>query len=124
MDVVGSQAAVLCGLADSLPAAILFAGTHPSRTAGLVLMNGEASPFATGVSEEEVDARTQFVIEARGGPALGEIVFPDLVKRDPSFGPWFARSQRLAMTPTVAARAFSHIYDVHRGTRSCFSLTW
>ena len=63
MDVVGSQAAVLCGLADSVPAAILFAGTHPSRTAGLVLMNGEASPFPA-VSEEELAARIQLVSEA------------------------------------------------------------
>ena len=41
MDVVGSETAVLCALADSVPAAILFAGTHPARTAGLVLVNGE-----------------------------------------------------------------------------------
>ena len=112
MDVVGSQSAVLCGLADSVPAAILFAGTHPSRTAGLVLINGEASPLATGASEEEVAALTQLVVEAWGGPSLGELVFPDLVERDPSFSPWFARNQRVAMTPTVAARAFSHVPDV------------
>lgn len=113
MDVVGSQRAVLCALADSVPAAILFAGTHPSSTAGLVLMNGEAaSPLATGASEEELAARTQFVIEAWGGPGLCEVVCPDLAQRDTAFGPWFARSERLAMTPTVAARAFSHIYDV------------
>ena len=112
MNVVGSQRAVLCALADSVPAAILFAGTHPSRTAGLVLINGEASPLTKGVSEGDVAALTQFVVDAWGGPRLGEFVFPDLVKRDPSFGPWFARSQRLAMTPTVAARAFSHMYDL------------
>ncbi len=40
------------------------------------------------------------------------MVGPDLVKRDPTFAPWFERAQRLAMTPTVAARAFSHTFDV------------
>ena len=117
LDVVGSERAVLCGLADSGPGAILFAGTHPSRTAGLILINAEAGSLATpdhpvGFSDEELSAFTQFVIDAWGGPGLGEYLFPDVVKRDPSFGPWFAKAQRLAMTPTMAARAFSHIPDV------------
>ena len=39
------------------------------------------------------------------------MVGPGLVKRDPTL-PLVQRDQRLAMTPTVAARAFSHSYDV------------
>src|SRR5206468_4728543 len=42
LDAVGSQRAVLFGLGDASPLSVLFAATHPERTAGLILMN--ASP--------------------------------------------------------------------------------
>ena len=112
MDVVGSQRAVLCALADSVPAAILFAGTHPSRTVGVGPDQRRAPVHLRQECRRRNWPSAPSSLSRPGGPALGEFVCPDLVQRDTSFGPWFARSQRLAMTPRVAARAFSHIYDV------------
>jgi class 3 adenylate cyclase len=116
--VVGSEQAVFFGLADSGPAAILFAGSQPARTRGLVLANTDAGSLATsdpsGGSEEEIATLTQFVIDSWGTEALARYLFPDVTRRDPYFGPWFARNQRLSMTPTRAARAFSHIPDVRQ----------
>ena len=117
LDEVGSEAAVLFGFTDSGAAAILFAATHPSRTSGLILSNTQAGSVATpddpgAMSEEDVAALTEFIAGAWGTPSLNEYLFPDLMKRDPSFGRWFARSQRLAMTPTMAAREFSRLIDV------------
>jgi pimeloyl-ACP methyl ester carboxylesterase len=117
LDEVGSEAAVLVGSTDSGAAAIPFAATHPSGTSGLILSNTQAGSVATpddpgAMSEEDVTALTEFIVGAWGKPSLGEYLFPDLVKQDPTFGPWFARSLRLAMTPTMAAREFSHFTDV------------
>ena len=117
LDEVGSKAAVLFGTTDSGAAAILFAATHPSRTSGLILSNSQAGSVATpddpgAMSEEDVTAVTEFIVGGWGTPSLTEYLFPDLMKRDPSFVRWFARMQRLAMTPTMAAREFSHLTDV------------
>lgn len=46
LDAVGSERAVLCGVADSGAAAILFAGSHASRTQGLILINSDATTTA------------------------------------------------------------------------------
>lgn len=117
LDEVGSEAAVLGGFADSGPPAILFAATHPLRTSGLVLINTYAGFVETpddpgGMSEADVTALTEGILGAWGTAGLGEYLFPDLAKRDPSFSPWYARSQRLAMTPTMAAREFLDLTDV------------
>ena len=39
MDAGGSERAVICGLGEGGPLAMLFAATYPERTAGLVLIN-------------------------------------------------------------------------------------
>jgi class 3 adenylate cyclase len=117
LDAVGSERAVICGVVDSGAGAILFAGSHPSRTRGLVLINTQAGSLATsdypvGLPKEDLALLTQFVIDAWGTQSLGPRVCPDLVERDPSFGPWFAKAQRMFMTPTAAGRAFAHMVDV------------
>jgi class 3 adenylate cyclase len=119
LDAVGSDRAVICGVADSGPGALLFAGGHPSRTRGLMLVDTGAGPVATsdhpeGRSDDETAVMTQFVVDAWGTDGLGQYLFPESMKRDPSFGPWFARDQRMYMTPTAAGRAFSHRPDVRQ----------
>jgi class 3 adenylate cyclase len=117
LDAVGSERAVICGVTDSGPAAILFAGSHPSRTQGLVLINTQAGSLATpdypvGLPQEEIALLIEFVIDAWGTESLGQRVCPDLAQRDLSFGPWFAKNERMYMTPRAAGRAFTHIVDV------------
>lgn len=117
LDAVGSERAVICGIADSGPAAILFAGSHPSRTRGLVLINTQAGSLATadhtvGRSEEELAIWTQFVIDAWGTQSLAQYLFPDVIEHDPLVSPWFAKNQRMYMTPTAARRVFTQMVDV------------
>jgi class 3 adenylate cyclase len=111
LDAVESERAVISGLAEAGPAAILFAGSHPSRTRGLVLANSYAG-FAASISEEERARWAQFVIDTWGTESLAPITSPDVMETDPLVGPWSAKSQRLSMTPSAANRAFSQIVDV------------
>ena len=48
LDAVGSERAVLLGLSDGGPIAILFAASHPHRTRGMILVNTAASFSAPG----------------------------------------------------------------------------
>jgi pimeloyl-ACP methyl ester carboxylesterase len=49
MDAAGSERAFLFGISESGPLAVLFAATHPERTAGLVLCN----TFACGLRSDD-----------------------------------------------------------------------
>ncbi len=44
LDDLGSREAVLLAIPGALPTAALFAATHPSRTAALVVLEGNADP--------------------------------------------------------------------------------
>jgi pimeloyl-ACP methyl ester carboxylesterase len=117
LDAVGSDRAVICGVVDSGGPAILFAGSHPSRTRGLILINTQACAIAgpdypPGVPEEDLAKWVQLVRDAWGTDRLAQMLFPDLLKRDPLFGPWFAKIQRMYMTPRAAALAFQLPIDV------------
>ena len=52
LDTVGSERAVICGVADSGAAAILFVASDPSRCGGLILVNSQAFGN-TGPDDEE-----------------------------------------------------------------------
>ena len=41
MDAVGSERAVLLGVSEGAPLSMVFAATHPERTAGLIFVGGE-----------------------------------------------------------------------------------
>ena len=114
LDAVGSERAVLLGLSDGGPIAILFAASHPHRTRGLILVNTAASFSAAGDSPELAawDPRTrdqaaaqEFIAQAWGTPAMAELAFPDAA-RDPAFLRWALRSLRLAYSPRDASTMF------------------
>src|SRR5580693_8330740 len=46
LDDLGSREAVLLAITGGLPAAVLFAATHPSRTSALVVLEGYPDPLA------------------------------------------------------------------------------
>jgi class 3 adenylate cyclase/pimeloyl-ACP methyl ester carboxylesterase len=109
LDTVGTERAVIAGNADAGPAAILFAAIHPSRTGGLILMNTcarfEAAPdYPAGRSREDFVLITQLVEDTWGTEAMGPFTAPDLASRDPDFSPWFAKNQRMYMSPSAAAK--------------------
>jgi class 3 adenylate cyclase len=112
LDAVGSERAVLFGLSDGGPIAILFAASHPHRTRGLILANTAAS-FAPAETAAFFNPRLrdqtaiqEFVAQAWGTPAMAEFAFPDAA-RDPAFLRWALRSLRLAYSPRDASTLFA-----------------
>ena len=62
MDATGSERAILLGISEGGPMSLLFAATHPERTAGLVLLGTFprvmwAPDYPIGTSEEEMRRR-------------------------------------------------------------------
>ena len=110
LDAVGSERSVICGISDSGPAAILFVGSHPLRASGLILINNHVGALYSEVPNNE--ALAQFAMDTWGTQVLAEFISPDLVKRDPRLGPWFARNQRMYMSPGQARRTFAQQVDV------------
>jgi class 3 adenylate cyclase len=117
LDAVSSERAVICGLSDSGPAAILFVGSHPSRASGLILVNSHAinrgSIEGNGNQATQYDEEfARFVAENWGTQVLAEYISPGLAERDPLFGRWFAKNQRMYMPPGVARRSIGQQVDV------------
>ena len=109
LDAVGSELTVILGGADSGPAAILFAATHPARTRGLILQNtaarwAAAPDYPFGFTEDALALSTKFVQDAWGTRALVEFGMPEVARQDPDLGRWAAKSQRLYMSPRQASR--------------------
>jgi pimeloyl-ACP methyl ester carboxylesterase/DNA-binding CsgD family transcriptional regulator len=101
MDAVGSGRAALLGASEGAPMSILFAATYPERTRALVLYGGYAH-FHTWVSGRE--ALEEFIRSAEtswgGGKSLRHFA-PGRVS-DPRFAEWWARFERLSVSPTAA----------------------
>jgi class 3 adenylate cyclase/alpha-beta hydrolase superfamily lysophospholipase len=107
LDAVGSDQAVIWGGADSGPTAIVFAASHPSRTQALILMNTAArlsttADYLPGGSEDAVASTSHFVQDNWGTEAMAQYASPELYRRDPNFAEWFARTERLYMSPRQA----------------------
>jgi len=113
LDSAGSEGATLLGQADSGPAAILFAASHPERTRGLILINSvarwsSAPGYPAGHPKEVMVQLSQFVQDAWGTDALAEMSAPDLARRDPEYRRWFNRGARMYMSPKEASRLFTY----------------
>ena len=111
LDAVGSDQAVISGEGDSGPTAILFAASQPSRTQALILMNTAArlatiAGYLPGGSEDAVASTSQFVQDSWGTDAMAQYAAPELYRRDPDFAEWFARTERLYMSPRQARDVF------------------
>ncbi|UUO01106.1 adenylate/guanylate cyclase domain-containing protein [Mycolicibacterium novocastrense] len=102
LDELGSSEAVLIAGVGAMAAGTLFAATHPSRTTGLVVLEGYADPHAAregGPTPEEVLAA---MIDTWGTGVSQHVLNPDM--------PWneeiratFARFERLSASPSTAA---------------------
>jgi class 3 adenylate cyclase/pimeloyl-ACP methyl ester carboxylesterase len=111
LDAAGSDHAAICGGGDSGPTAILFAASHPSRTQALILMNTAArlattADYLPGGPDDAVASTSQFVQDSWGTGAMAQYAGPGISGRDPDFIEWFARSERLYMSPRQARDVF------------------
>ncbi len=98
LDAVGCQQAALLALAVPIP--LLFAATHPDRTAALVLADTTARVRRADNYPEGLpgDRENETLDATRGIESVGPIVAPTLVD-DVEFQGWFERAQRLTCAP-------------------------
>ena len=98
LDDLGSHAAVLLTLVGSFATGALFAATHPSRTAALVVLEGFADTSGIPHLEEAIAA----VVEMWGKGEYEYVVNPDMPWNEEIRATW-ARYERLAASPGTVA---------------------
>jgi class 3 adenylate cyclase/pimeloyl-ACP methyl ester carboxylesterase len=99
LDALGCERAALLGLGVPIP--LLFAATHPDRTAALVLADSSArvrywEDYPIGFPDELVDQHVHDALA--GGVTVQDRVAPSQVS-DPEFTRWFGRAERLTAPP-------------------------
>jgi class 3 adenylate cyclase len=116
MDAVGSECATVFGHGDGGHMALLFAATHPNRTAALVLADTyarrhRAPDYHCGVPPQIAEQLIEFILSTWG---TGQAVVqgsPDLA-RNPSFVEWRGRYERLAMSPGQFKSIYPLTYEL------------
>ena len=99
LDDLGSTEAVVLAFIASLAPAALFAATHPSRTAALVVLEGYADAGGTPLVQDEIKAAT--VGMWRSGK-IQHLMNPDMPWNEEIRTTW-ARHDRLAASPRTVA---------------------
>lgn len=112
LDAVGSERAVLLGMNDAGPIAVLYTATHPERVDGLVLCNTAArwmadSDYPTGATGEEVTAFVDLIRGQYGTPELAGLLLEKGADRPTA--EWWARILRAAATPRTAAAQYDYV---------------
>jgi class 3 adenylate cyclase len=103
LDDLGIGEAVLLASIGGLPAAVLFAATHPSRTAGLVVLEGYADPMAERTEGPTPEQMTAAAIAAWGTGDMHHLQNPDMPWNEEIRATW-ARLERLSASPGTFAR--------------------
>jgi class 3 adenylate cyclase/pimeloyl-ACP methyl ester carboxylesterase len=102
LDDLGSREAVLVAGVGAVATSVLFAATHPSRTAGLVVLEGFADPMAEhteGPTAEEMNAAT---LTMWGTGEIQHVLNPDMPWNEEIRAAW-ARYERLGASPGTVA---------------------
>jgi class 3 adenylate cyclase len=130
MDAAGSRRAVVFGASEAGPMAILFAATHPERTAALVVYGSmvrggwhEDDPVAINrwptraAFDRDITARFVEIRRSWGEPGFEEpgirVMSPSRVG-DTAFRDWLARLNRLGASPSavIALAQMNHQIDI------------
>ncbi|HKV22140.1 MAG TPA: adenylate/guanylate cyclase domain-containing protein [Mycobacterium sp.] len=99
LDAIGSREAFLVTYPGAIATAALFAATHPSRTAGLVVLNGHVDPpDRSAVQSEAIDT----LVATWGTGELQHLVNPDMPWNEEVRAAW-AREERLTASPRTVA---------------------
>lgn len=101
MDATGCGRSVLLGASEGAPMSILFAATYPKRTRALILYGGYAH-FHTWVMGREALADFVQRAEAEWGSGASLKHFAPDRMNDGLFRAWWARFERLSVSPTGA----------------------
>jgi pimeloyl-ACP methyl ester carboxylesterase len=106
MDAVGSPRAALMGTSEAGALSLLFAATHPSRTAALVLLNSYARlayapDYPQGIPAEQAQGLLQAIVEGWGKGVAFEALVASQAD-NAAMKAWWSRYQRLAASPGAA----------------------
>jgi class 3 adenylate cyclase/pimeloyl-ACP methyl ester carboxylesterase len=107
LDDLGSREAVLVTIHGSFATGALFAATHPSRTAALVVLEGYADLSGIADLEEEVAA----MVAVWGTGEYEYVINPDMPWNEEIRATW-ARHERLAASPGTAALVLPLLSEV------------
>ena len=102
LDDLGSREAVLLAGVGAVATGALFAATHPSRTAGLVVLEGFADPMVERTEGPEPEEFIAAMIPMWGTGELQHVWNPDMPWNEEIRAGW-ARHDRLAASPGTAA---------------------
>ena len=98
LDDLQSREAVLIAIPGALPAAALFAATHPSRTAALIVLEGNADPS----SIPDLEGLHAALVTMWGTGNMQHAFNPDMPWNEEVRASW-ARMERLAASPGTVA---------------------
>jgi class 3 adenylate cyclase len=103
LDDLGIGEAILVAIDGAFVQAALFAATHPSRTAALVVLEGYADPFAERTQGLDLEETVAAYVNMWGTGEFQHLSNPDMPWNEEIRTLW-ARHERLAISPgTVAA---------------------
>ena len=103
LDDLGSHEAVLLAGLGAVATGALFSATHPSRTAGLVVLEGYADPKVERTEGPAPEQMTAAVIAAWGTGDMQHLQNPDMPWNEEIRATW-ARLERLSASPGTFAR--------------------
>ncbi|OBJ24145.1 adenylate/guanylate cyclase domain-containing protein [Mycobacterium colombiense] len=110
LDDLGSREAVLVAMSGALPTGALFAATHPSRTAGLVVLEAYADPMAKRTEGPAAEQTADALAAMWGTGEMQHVLNPDMPWNEEIRATW-ARYERLGASPGTAARMMSLIAE-------------
>jgi len=117
MDDAGSQRAVIYGISESGPMALLFAATYPERTQALALYGTFAKPvqapgYPIGASQERADTFIDLMARTWGsGRAFGGIHIQHVPDTADASG-FLAQFERSACTPQMVAQIERRNFEI------------
>ena len=105
MDAAGAERATLFGISEGGPMCLLFAATHPDRTAALVLYGTyarmlRAPDYPIGMPPEALEEFLERVERSWGTGSLSAEHFAPSLAHDEAFRRSWARFERLAVSPS------------------------
>jgi class 3 adenylate cyclase len=106
LDDLGSREAVLVAMSGALATGALFAATHPSRTAGLVVLEGYADPMAERTEGPAAEQTAATMVAGWGTGEMQHVLNPDMPWNEEIRGAW-ARYERPGASPGTAALMMS-----------------
>ena len=103
LDDLGSSEAVMLAIDGAFAASVLFAATHPSRTAALVVLEGFADPMAERTEGVDLEEAVAAFVGMWGTGEFQHLSNPDMPWNEEIRATW-ARHERLAASPGILAQ--------------------